>query len=105
MCLQKVVRMHKLAIVTSIHQPNLDILLMFDQLYVLAKGGRCVFNGLPNLLRDHLNKCGIECSDAQIPIEILLKVSSVKHKTKIANLVSPWSKFSLLSLLSCEHYN
>jgi hypothetical protein len=59
---------------------------MFDQLYVLAKGGHCVFSGRPNQLRSHLQECAINCSDDVLPIEVLLKVSS-KNVTFNANTV------------------
>ncbi|CAG2180262.1 unnamed protein product, partial [Oppiella nova] len=52
-----------MAIVTSIHQPNSLLLSMFDELYVLSKGGHCVFTGSPNLLRGHLLRCGITCAE------------------------------------------
>jgi ATP-binding cassette subfamily G (WHITE) protein 2 (SNQ2) len=65
-----------MAIVTSIHQPNSLLLSMFDELYVLSKGGHCVFTGPPNLLRGHLLRCGITCAEDVLPIELLLKISS-----------------------------
>ena len=65
-----------MSIVTSIHQPNSLLLSMFDQLYVLSKGGHCVFTGRPNQLREHLTKCDIICPEDVLPIEMLLKISS-----------------------------
>src|SRR5207249_1216231 len=59
----------------SIHQPNNDLFLMFDSVYVLAKGGVCVYSGLPQNLRQHLNECRIECTENQIPIEVIIKLS------------------------------
>jgi hypothetical protein len=49
---------------------------MFDKLYVLAKGGVCVFSGRPQHLKIHLMECKIICSQIQVPIEVLLKVAS-----------------------------
>ena len=48
---------------------------MFDSVYVLAKGGVCVYSGLPQNLRQHLNECRIDCNENQIPIEVLIKLS------------------------------
>ena len=67
---------YNLSIITSIHQPNLEILMIFDSIYVLAKGGVCVFTGRPQDLRTHLNDCDITCDENQIPIEILLKIGA-----------------------------
>lgn len=109
-CLQKLSRLHKLAIVTSIHQPNSEVLMMFDQLYVLAKGGRCVFAGAPNALRTHLTECKIDCVDWQVPIEVLLKVSSNKSKKVLDELVGTTSKLIsqlimiLISLKYCYDF-
>jgi len=69
-------RRHNIAVVTSIHQPNNDVLMRFDRLYVLARGGRCVYDGRPQDLALHLNKANIECNDFQVPIEVLLKIGS-----------------------------
>ncbi|XP_054158714.1 ATP-binding cassette sub-family G member 1-like [Oppia nitens] len=74
--LKNVSRKHNMAIVTSIHQPNSDVLMLFDQLYVLGKGGLCVYEGPPNQLRDHLSRSEFECTEHQVPIELLLKIAS-----------------------------
>ncbi|CAG2121419.1 unnamed protein product, partial [Medioppia subpectinata] len=56
--------------------PNSLILAMFDRLYVLSKGGHCVFAGPPAQLRAHLNSCGIDCPSHFAPIELILKIAS-----------------------------
>ncbi len=50
--------------------------MMFDKIYVLAKGGVCVYSGLPQDLKIHLSECDIICDEFQVPIEVLLKFSS-----------------------------
>ena len=86
-CLHRLSRSHNITVITSIHQPNQDLFHMFDTVYVLAKGGVCVYSGLPQNLRQHLNECQIECNENQIPIEVLLKVCSEEknseNKTKL----------------------
>ena len=74
--------------IVSIHQPNNDLFQMFDNIYVLAKGGVCVYSGPPSSLRQHLIDCEIECNETQIPIEVMLDMSA-KEKTnpKLQNLV------------------
>ncbi|XP_054160035.1 ATP-binding cassette sub-family G member 1-like [Oppia nitens] len=76
-CLKQLSVRHRMAIVTSIHQPNSIILSMFDQLYVLAKGGYCVYMGQPSHLRSHLSLCNIKCTDDVLPIELLLKIAAL----------------------------
>ena len=49
--------------------------MLFDKLYVLAKGGQTLFCGKPDNLPFFLGNCDIECNEDQVPIEILLKYS------------------------------
>ena len=67
---------YNLSIIISIHQPTLETLMIFDLLYVMAKGGVCVYSGRPQHLRQHMNDCHITLRDNQIPIEVLLKVGA-----------------------------
>ena len=55
----------------------------FDKIYVLAKGGICLYSGVPNNLRQHFNECSIQCNENQVPIEILLKIASNYDKNQI----------------------
>ena len=64
-----------MSIIVSIHQPNNHLFNCFDSVYVLAKGGVCLYSGLPQDLRQHLNDCQIECNENQVPIEELIKIS------------------------------
>ena len=74
--------------IVSIHQPNNDLFQMFDNIYVLAKGGVCVYFGAPFSLRQHLFDCEIECNEDQVPIEVLLEISSREKSDEIIqNLV------------------
>lgn len=75
-CLKNLARKYDLAIVTSIHQPNSDVLMMFDKLYVLSKGGKCVFDGKTSELQSHLQECQVDCQDWQVPVEKVIKVAS-----------------------------
>ena len=75
-CFKRLSQKHNLSIITSIHQPNLEVLMKFDKLYVLAKGGVTIFSGRPHKLRSHLNECHIHCTQSQIPIEVLLKIAA-----------------------------
>ena len=84
-CLKNLAKKYQLAIITSIHQPNSDVLTMFDKLYVLSKGG-CVFDGETNQLKSHLEQCHVECLDWQVPIEQLIKVASTNPFVSLINL-------------------
>ena len=75
--------------------------MLFDQLYVLAKGGRCVYQGPPHDLLGYLNSVGIECKDYQVPIEVLLKVAS-KQDSKLNLLVSQTETNKADLIQKCE---
>lgn len=64
-----------MSIITTIHQPNEELFNLFDNAYVLAKGGRNVYSGPPQTLRQHLTECDIQCNQNQIPIETLIRIS------------------------------
>ena len=85
-CLKNLAKNYQLAIFTSIHQPNSDLLMMFDKLYVLAKGGSCVFDGKTNQLKSDLEQCQVECRDWQVPIEQLIKVASTDPSVGLKRL-------------------
>jgi ABC-type multidrug transport system ATPase subunit len=72
-CLKVLSRKHKILIITSIHQPNNDILMLFDKIYVLSKGGICVYFGSPQNINSYLKECDIKCQEFQKPIEVLLR--------------------------------
>ena len=74
-CLKRLSKKHNICVITSIHQPNSDLLLMFDKLYVLSKGGHCVYSGPPQQLSQHLTDCEIVLKKEELPIEVLLKYS------------------------------
>ena len=53
--------------------------MLFDNLYVLAKGGICIYNGTPDRLYDHLEEAGIQCKEYQAPVEALMKFASIRN--------------------------
>src|SRR6185437_10769087 len=57
-------------------QPNNDLFHMFDNIYVLAKGGICLYSGPPLSLRQHLHDCDIELTQNDVPIETVLTIAS-----------------------------
>ena len=84
-CLKNLSRNHSIAIITSIHQPNSNELKLFDQLYVLAIGGKCIYNGHPSALKQYLIECRIPFLDYQVPIEQLIKVASSNSNSDLIN--------------------
>lgn len=74
--MRTIAKRYNLAIVASIHQPSNDLLLLFDQLYVLARGGICVYSGTPGQVKTHLTSVPeIDQSESKYAIEVLIKHS------------------------------
>ncbi|KAH7643971.1 abc transporter-like protein 17 [Dermatophagoides farinae] len=80
-CLHRLAQLHNLTIIASVHQPNVKVLMMFDQLYVLAKGGVCVYSEKPTNIRKYLSRIstnGMMKNDI-FPVEKLIKYSCLDH--------------------------
>ena len=73
---------------------------MFDKLYVLAKGGVCVYTGPPKQLELHLNHCQIQCTEFQFPIEVMLKIATKGSNDKQVMKLSKKSLEDNMQLLS-----
>ncbi|KAH7637213.1 uncharacterized protein LOC124495078 isoform X3 [Dermatophagoides farinae] len=79
-CLRQVAHHHNICIITSIHQPTAEVFSMFDQVYVLAKGGVCVYSGPPSDMRQHLTKVSDRMDQDDIfPVEELIKYSCLSY--------------------------
>ncbi len=77
---------------------------MFDKLYVLAKGGICVFSGPPKNLGSHLSECGIFCNEFQFPIEILLKIAIYgKNDNQVIELADKSLEEKVIILNRCKN--
>ncbi|XP_046913707.2 uncharacterized protein LOC124494563 [Dermatophagoides farinae] len=80
-CLRQVAHHHNICIITSIHQPTVEVFSMFDQVYVLAKGGVCVYSGPPSDMRQHLNKVSDRMyQDDIFSVEELIKYSCLSYE-------------------------
>ena len=69
-------RKHCISFIVSIHQPNVQVLNIFNKLYVLSKGGVNVYSGAPQSLKQYINNCHIDCNDNEIAIEKLLRFAA-----------------------------
>ncbi|KAH9506037.1 ABC protein, sub ABCG [Dermatophagoides farinae] len=76
-CLQRLSTQNGITVLVSIHAPSSDILDMFDQLYIIAKGGVCIYSDQPGGLRSHLNQItGIALNGDDSPIQEYLRIAS-----------------------------
>ena len=71
---------HNIAVIASIHQPNHEIVMMCNTVYVLAKGGHCLYSGSPDCIEQFLNLFNIILDEDQVPVEEMLKLASIQDK-------------------------
>ena len=88
-CLKRLSSKHEMSIIVTIHQPNNELFLMFDSVYILAKRGVCLYSGSPHNLKERLIDCKIKISEDLNPIEKLLEICSndteLDQKTILSN--------------------
>ena len=89
-----------MTIIVSIHQPNQKLFDMFDNIYVLAKGGANVYSGHPMDIKKYLTNNDYHC-EHKSAIEVLLKLCynikqdghgmlylPVQRKTELARIIN-----------------
>src|SRR4051812_16514761 len=68
-CLKNLSINYKICVITSIHQPNSELLMLFDKLYVLSKGGHNIYSGRPLALPQYLYDFEIQFTGKVFAIE------------------------------------
>ena len=82
--LRRLTHSHPMTIIASIHQPNTNILNLCDQLYVLARGGICIYAGGPSKVYSFLTELpDAKPSDPRYAIEDLIRISSCSIDNKL----------------------
>ena len=72
-CLKNLSERHDMCLITSIHQMNNGLLMMFDKVLVLSRSGQCIYSGEPRQIRTYLADHNAHITERQLPIEALLK--------------------------------
>ena len=75
-CLKRLTENSPITIIASIHVPNNETLDLFNKLYILAKGGVCIYSGGPNQIQSFLEQnLQLTIAKEQPPIEALIKLA------------------------------
>ena len=65
---------------------------MFDKVFVLSKGGHCIYSGRPQHLRQYLDECDAPIFEHQFPIEAILKYACFDPKEpKLSKMIEKTS--------------
>ena len=65
-----------MSVIATIHQPNIELFLHFDNIYVLSIGGKNIYCGRPQDLGQHLLDLNTDSHQIDYPIEEILKIGS-----------------------------
>ena len=86
---------HNIAVIASIHQPNHEIVMMCNTVYVLAKGGHCLYSGSADCIEQFLNQCNIVLDEDQVPVEGMLKLASIQDRNSYIDAIIDKTRESL----------
>ena len=76
------------AIICSIHQPSARVLNNFDKVYVLSCDGRCIYQGSPLQLLNHLANFNLICPQFHNPADFIIEIASGDYGIEPINTLS-----------------
>ena len=68
------------AVICAIHQPSIEVFNLFDQVYVLAEGGKNIFSGHPSKVPEMLAQNDVMLSATANPADFLLMLCQSKKE-------------------------
>lgn len=69
----------QMAVILTIHQPNSDVFQQFNHVYVVAQGGKCIFEGPPANIEPMINQIGVRLpSSSYNPATLIVEVAAGK---------------------------
>lgn len=69
----------KIAIIISIHQPSVKLFNSFDLIYVLSKGGTCIFQGQATEVVPYLSRFGLNCPEFYNAADYVIEVANLDY--------------------------
>lgn len=83
---------HPMAVVASIHQPSAKLLAFFDHLYIMATGGRCIYNGPVDQLLPYLAQFGLHCPNYHNPADFVTEVAIGMHGEEVIDSLKEFNQ-------------
>ena len=68
-----------IAVMLSIHQPSVKLFSVFDLAYVLARGGRCIYQGRTDRLVQHLATFDLHCPPYSNVADYAMELANLEH--------------------------
>lgn len=70
---------NQIAIILTIHQPNSDVFQQFNHVYVVAQGGKCIYEGSPGSIESVINRVGIRLPNSYYnPATMIVEIAAGK---------------------------
>lgn len=69
----------QMAVILTIHQPNSDVFQQFNHVYVVAQGGKCIFEGPPSSIEPMMSQIGVRLPiNSFNPATLIVEVAAGK---------------------------
>jgi len=70
---------NQIAVILTIHQPNSDVFQQFNHVYVVAQGGKCIYEGPPASIEGVINRVGIRLPNSYYnPATMIVEIAAGK---------------------------
>lgn len=77
---------NQIAVILTIHQPNSDVFQQFNHVYVVAQGGKCIYEGPPANIESVINRVGIRLPDSYYnPATMIVEIAAGKFGFEAIN--------------------
>lgn len=92
---------NQIAVILTIHQPNSDVFQQFNHVYVVAQGGKCIYEGPPASIESVINRVGLRLPTSNYnPATIIVEIAAGKFGldavTKLNNIQKKQYDFALM---------
>lgn len=69
----------QIAVILTIHQPNSDVFQQFNHVYVVAQGGKCIYEGSPASIEAVINRIGLRLPNSYYnPATMIVEIAAGK---------------------------
>ncbi|MBW0461115.1 hypothetical protein O181_000830 [Austropuccinia psidii MF-1] len=94
--LANLARNYKRTVIFTVHQPQSNIVTLFDQLVLLGSGGRLIYSGPFNQCHDYFAQIGHPCPNGYNIADFLVELTMKNQSKKVRKAPSASSIHSLL---------
>lgn len=97
-----------MAIIVTIHQPQREVFDLFNHVYILAIGGRCIYEGHPSQSIKTINECGGGIhfdADQYNPASYLVEIASAEFGEKPIEALVEHQKRDFVKRSAAQDYS